>query len=189
VSQGRRGRCAEFVFRVFAASSRNVSCGLEKLGLNGCRCGGAAQYHYLSNWMAACGESLRVGRKAWIRIRRPAGSGAHGDLRRAREVSRAMLRGWHANTAYRSAIPKLVLFAPSRPSMQDGLEGYYYEYDHALDVDQRLVFARHLEARCLIEKAPALPVSSWPKPRWKSLSQLCDEYVRTGRRWQCNCSG
>src|SRR5256885_13314048 len=45
-------------------------------------------------------------------------------------------------------------------------EGYYYEYDHPLELDQRLVFARHLEApRFDPLTAPALPVDSWPRPR------------------------
>ena len=64
---------------------------------------------------------------------------------------------------------------------QDGLEGYYCEYDHALDVDQRLVFARHLEAPMFDPaSAPALPVESWPKPRLeKAYRNYAMEYVRT----------
>ncbi len=64
---------------------------------------------------------------------------------------------------------------------QDGLEGYYCEYDHALEIDQRLVFARHLEApRFDPAAAPALPVASWPKPRLeKAYRNYAMEYVRT----------
>jgi hypothetical protein len=64
---------------------------------------------------------------------------------------------------------------------QDGLEGYYCEYDHALEIDQRLEFARHLEAPLFDPAAaPALPVASWPKPRLeKAHRNYAMEYVRT----------
>jgi hypothetical protein len=122
-------------------------------------------------------------RKAWIRYAPPrwiwrgtAICGVPG------EVSRAMLRGWHANNGV--ALGNLKLgFVCTKQTVdgQDGLEGYYYEYDHDLDVDQRLVFARHLEAPLFDrDKAPALPVSSWPKPRLeKAYRNYAMEYVRT----------
>jgi len=64
---------------------------------------------------------------------------------------------------------------------QDGLEGYYCEYDRPLELDARLVFARHLEAPLFDPaKAPALPVDSWPKPRLeKSYRNYAMEYVKT----------
>jgi len=64
---------------------------------------------------------------------------------------------------------------------QDGLEGYYFEYDHALEPDQRLVFARHLEAPVFDPAhAPALPVASWPQQRLeKAYRNYAMEYVRT----------
>jgi hypothetical protein len=64
---------------------------------------------------------------------------------------------------------------------QDGLEGYYCEYDHAIEIDQRLVFARHLEAPLFdVANVPALPVASWPKPRLeKAHRNYAMEYVRT----------
>ena len=93
-----------------------------------------------------------------------------------------MLRGWHANNGVSLGNPKLGFVCTKQTvDGQDGLEGYYYEYDHALDVDQRLVFARHLEAPMFdASKAPALPVSSWPKPRLeKAYRNYAMEYVRT----------
>jgi hypothetical protein len=59
--------------------------------------------------------------------------------------------------------------------------GYYHQYDHPLELDQRLVFARHLEAPPFDAKtAPALPVASWPKPRLeKAYRNYAMEYVRT----------
>jgi hypothetical protein len=98
------------------------------------------------------------------------------------EVSRAMLRGWHANNG--AALGNLKLgFVCTKQSVdgQDGLEGYYCEYDHPLELDQRLVFARHLEApRFDPATAPALPVESWPRPRLeKAYRNYAMEYVRT----------
>ena len=160
--------------------------GLEKLGLSGLPPAvAAAQYHYLSNWIGGVSVEYMYesDRKAWIRYPPPrwiwrgtAICGVPG------EVSRAMLRGWHANNGVSLGNPKLGFVCTKQTvDGQDGLEGYYYEYDHALDVDQRLVFARHLEAPMFdAKKAPALPVSSWPKPRLeKAYRNYAMEYVRT----------
>jgi hypothetical protein len=185
----RRGTAdaAEFVFRIFRRQQQERFLpGLEKLGLTGLPPAvAAAQYHYLSNWIGGVSVEYMIesDRKAWIRYPPPrwiwhgtAICGVPG------EVSRAMLRGWHANNGVSLGNPKLG-FVCTKQSVdgQDGLEGYYYEYDHTLDVDQRLVFARHLEAPMFdANKAPALPVSSWPKPRLeKAYRNYAMEYVRT----------
>src|SRR2546423_13479053 len=93
-----------------------------------------------------------------------------------------MLRGWHGNNGVSLGNPNLG-FVCTKQSVdgQDGLEGYYCEYDHALEIDQRLVFARHLEApQFEASTAPALPVASWPKPRLeKAYRNYAMEYVRT----------
>jgi hypothetical protein len=93
-----------------------------------------------------------------------------------------MLRGWHANNGV--ALGNLnVGFVCTKQSVdgQDGLEGYYCEYDHPLELDARLVFARHLEApRFDPATAPELPVDSWPKPRLeKAYRNYAMEYVKT----------
>jgi hypothetical protein len=93
-----------------------------------------------------------------------------------------MLRGWHANNGV--ALGDLRLgFVCTKQSVdgQDGLEGYYFEYDHPLEPDQRLVFARHHEAPVFDPaKAPALPVASWPRQRLeKAYRNYAMEYVRT----------
>ena len=185
----RRGsaQAAEFVFRVFRRQQQERFLpGLVKLGLTGQPPAvAAAQYHYLSNWIGGVSvEYMRESdRKAWIRYSPPrwiwkgtAICGVPG------EVSRAMLRGWHANNGV--ALGNLKLgFVCTKQSVdgQDGLEGYYYEYDHDLEVDARLVFARHLEAPDFdAAKAPALPVSDWPQPRLeKAYRNYAMEYVRT----------
>ena len=185
----RRGTAdaAEFVFRVFRRQQQErVLPGLQKLGLSHLPPAvAAAQYHYLSNWIGGVSVEYMYesDAKAWIRYSPPrwiwkgtAICGVPG------EVSRAMLRGWHANNGV--ALGNLKLgFVCTKQSVdgQDGLEGYYYEYDHALELDQRLVFARHLEAPMFDPaNAPALPVASWPKPRLeKAYRNYAMEYVRT----------
>jgi hypothetical protein len=93
-----------------------------------------------------------------------------------------MLCGWHANNGVSLGNPRMG-FVCTKQSVdgQDGLEGYYCEYDHDLDIDQRLVFARHLEAPLFDPaKAPALPVDRWPKARLeKAYRNYAMEYVRT----------
>ncbi|MEH2472985.1 hypothetical protein V1281_005825 [Nitrobacteraceae bacterium AZCC 2161] len=183
----RRGTAdaAEFMFRIFRRQQQERFLpGLEKLGLSGLPPAvAAAQYHYLSNWIGGVSVEYMYenDRKAWIRYPPPrwiwrgtAICGVPG------EVSRAMLRGWHANNGVSLGNPRMG-FVCTKQSVdgQDGLEGYYCEYDH--DLDQRLVFARHLEAPLFDPaKAPALPVASWPKPRLeKAYRNYAMEYVRT----------
>ena len=185
----RRGsaEAAEFVFRVFRRQQQERFLpGLAKLGLSRLPPAvAAAQYHYLSNWIGGVAVEYihETDRKAWIRYPPPrwiwkgtAICGVPG------EVSRAMLRGWHANNGVALGNANLG-FVCTKQSVdgQDGLEGYYCEYDHALEIDQRLVFARHLEAPIFDpDKAPALPVASWPKPRLeKAYRNYAMEYVRT----------
>ena len=185
----RRGTAdaAEFVFRVFRRQQQQRFLpGLEKLGLGHLPPAvAAAQYHYLSNWIGGVSVEYMYesDRKAWIRYPPPrwiwrgtAICGVPG------EVSRAMLRGWHANNGVSLGNPNLG-FVCTKQSVdgQDGLEGYYCEYDHALEVDQRLTFARHLEAPTFdAAAAPALPVKHWPKPRLeKAYRNYAMEYVRT----------
>jgi len=185
----RRGTAdaAEFVFRVFRRQQQERFLpGPEKLGLSHLPPAvAAAQYHYLSNWIGGVSVEYmyETDRKAWIRYPPPrwiwrgtAICGVPG------EVSRAMLRGWHANNGVALGNPKLG-FVCTKQSVdgQDGLEGYYHEYDHALELDERLTFVRHLEAPMFDPaKAPALPVESWPKPRLeKAYRNYAMEYVRT----------
>ena len=195
----RRGTAdaAEFVFRAFRRQQQERFLpGLEKLGLSHFPPAvAAAQYHYLSNWIGGVSVEYmyETDRKAWIRYPPPrwiwkgtAICGVPG------EVSRAMLRGWHANNGVSLGNPNLG-FVCTKQSVdgQDGLEGYYCEYDHPLEPDARLVFARHLEApKFDSATAPALPVASWPRPRLeKAYRNYAMEYVRTAAPVMVNLFG
>jgi hypothetical protein len=185
----RRGTAdaAEFVFRVFRRQQQERFLpGLAKLGIDHLPPAvAAAQYHYLSNWIGGVYVEYMYesDRKAWIRYPPPRwiwkGTAICGV---PCEVSRAMLRGWHANNGVALGNPNLG-FVCTKQSVdgQDGLEGYYYEYDHPLELDARLVFGRHLEAPVFDPAAaPALPVESWPKSRLeRAYRNYAMEYVRT----------
>src|SRR3981081_223379 len=172
VSRAGPADAAEFVFRVFRRQQQERFLpGLEKLGLSHLPPAvAAAQYHYLSNWIGGVFVEYmsEPAPQPWTPCPPPrwiwkgtAICGIPG------EVSRAMLRGWHANNGVSLGNPKLG-FVCTKQSVdgQDGLEGYYCEYDHPLEPDARLVFARHLEAPPFDSAtAPALPVGSWPRPR------------------------
>jgi hypothetical protein len=185
----RRGAAdaAEFVFRVFRRQQQErFLAGLDKLGLSHLPPAvAAAQYHYLSNWIGGVHVEYMAesDRKAWIRYPPPrwiwrgtAICGIPG------EVSRAMLRGWHGNNGVALGDTRLG-FVCTKQSVdgQDGLEGYYHLADAPLEIDQRVVFARHLEAPMFDPaKAPALPVGQWPKQRLeKAYRNYAMEYVRT----------
>ncbi len=185
----RRGAPAaeEFVFRVFRRQQEErFLAGLDKLGLSNLPPAvAAAQYHYLSNWIGGVFVEYMYesDRKAWIRYPPPRwiwqGTAICGI---PMEVSRAMLRGWHANNGVTLRNLKLGFVCTKQTvDVQDGLEGYYCEYDRDLAVDERLVFARHLEAPPFDPaRAPALPVDAWPKPRLeKAYRNYAMEYVRT----------
>src|SRR6476659_402727 len=185
----RRGTAdaAEFVFRVFRRQQQERFLpGLKKLGIDHLPPAvAAAQYHYLSNWIGGVHVEYMYenDRKAWIRYPPPRWIWRGTAICSVPgEVSRAMLRGWHANNG--AALGNLTLgFVCTKQSVdgQDGLEGYYCEYDHPLELDARLVFARHLEAPLFDPAAaPALPVASWPKPRLeKAYRNYAMEYVKT----------
>jgi hypothetical protein len=187
VTRRNTADAAEFMFRVFRRQQQERFLpGLEKLGLNGLpHAVAAAQYHYLSNWIGGVSVEyiFESDRKAWIRYPPPRwiwrGTAICGV---PSEVSRAMLRGWHGNNGVALGNPNLG-FVCTKQSVdgQDGLEGYYCEYDHPLEIEQRVVFARHQEAPMFDPAtAPGLPVKNWPKPRLeKAYRNYAMEYVRT----------
>ena len=185
----RRGTAdaAEFVFRVFRRQQQERFLpGLEKLGLSHLPPAvAAAQYHYLSNWIGGVSVEYmyETDRKAWIRYPPPrwiwrgtAICGVPG------EVSRAMLRGWHANNGVSLAIPTSASSAPSRASTvrtaSKAITANTTTRSRSTSASNSRAISR---PRCSIPaKAPALPVESWPRPRLeKAYRNYAMEYVRT----------
>src|SRR5918911_5680911 len=101
-SRAGAARAAEVVFRTFRRQQlARFLPGLEKLGLTGLpHAVACAQYHYLSNQVGGVKVEYvyETDRKAWVRYPPPrwiwSGTAICGI---PSEVSRAMLRGWHAN--------------------------------------------------------------------------------------------
>lgn len=185
----RRGtdEAAELVFQVFRRQQQSLFLpGLAKLGLAGLpHPVAAAQYHYLSN--AIGGVSVEYmpesDRKAWIRYPPPRWAWQGTALCAVPgAVSRAMLRGWHAHNGVALGNRRLGFVCTGQTmDGQDGLTGYYYEYDRDLTPEERLRFARGEEAPDFDPSlAPTLPSADWPAARLaKARRNYAIAYVRT----------
>ncbi|CCD95464.1 conserved hypothetical protein [Bradyrhizobium sp. ORS 375] len=178
-------RAAEIVFRTFRRQQlARFLPGLKKLGLHGLpHAVACAQYHYLSNQVGGVKVEFihENDRKAWIRYPPPrwiwSGTAICGI---PSEVSRAMLRGWHANNGVVLGNPRLGFVCTGQTvDGQPGLEGYYKEWDHDLAPDERLLFSPG--ERCPPfdpARAPKLPESAWPEERLlKVLRNYAMEYI------------
>lgn len=184
-SRAGAARAAEVVFRSFRRQQlARFLPGLQKLGLaempHAVAC---AQYHYLSNQVGGVKVEYvyETDRKAWVRYPPPrwiwSGTAICGI---PSEVSRAMLRGWHANNGVVLNNPRLGFVCTGQTvDGQPGLEGYYKEWDHDLAPEERLQFSPG--ERCppfRIELAPRLPETNWPQARLqKVLRNYAMEYI------------
>ena len=185
VSRAGTATAAEVVFRTFRRQQlARFLPGLKKLGLaelpHAVAC---AQYHYLSNQVGGVKVEYvyESDRKAWVRYPPPrwiwSGTAICGI---PSEVSKAMLRGWHANNGVLLGNPRLGFVCTGQTvDGQPGLEGYYKEFDRDLAPEERLQFAP--EERCppfRPELAPRLPETSWPEARLrKVLRNYAMDYI------------
>ena len=178
---------AEFVFRVFRRQHHERFLpGLTKLGLDGLpHPVAAAQYHYLSNFIGGVSVEYMYesDRKAWVRYPPPRWIWKGTAICAIpSEVSVAMLRGWHAHNGVSLDNPRMG-FVCTKQTVDgaNGLEGFYYEYDRALSLEERLRFEPGLEAPLFDPtKAPTLPNTSWPQARLdKAYRNYAMDYVRT----------
>ena len=185
VSRAGAERAAEVVFRTFRRQQlARFLPGLEKLGLTELpHAVACAQYHYLSNQVGGVKVEYvyENDRKAWVRYPPPrwiwSGTAICGI---PSEVSRAMLRGWHANNGVVLGNPRLGFVCTGQTvDGQPGLEGYYKEWDHDLAPEERLQFSPG--ERCppfRADLAPQLPETTWPKERLqKVLRNYAMEYI------------
>lgn len=185
VSRAGASKAADVVFRTFRRQqlARFVP-GLVKLGLDRLpHAVACAQYHYLSNQVGGVKvEYVRESdQKAWIRYPPPrwiwSGTAICGI---PSEVSRAMLRGWHANNGVVLGNPRLGFVCTGQTvDGQPGLEGYYKEWDHDLREDERLQFSPGETCPPFHpENGPKLPEANWPQDRLqKVLRNYAMEYI------------
>ena len=185
----RRGAtaAAELVFRIFRRQQlEKFLPGLEKLGLRGLPDAVAcAKYHYLSNHLGGVKVEFipESDRKSWIRYPPPRwifdGTAVCGI---PTEVSRAMLRGWHANNGVLLGNPRLGFVCTKQTvDGQPGLEGYYLDHDRALEPEERLRFSPGEDAPDFDPAAaPVLESASWPQERLrKAYRNYAMDYLRT----------
>jgi len=184
-SRAGAARAAEVVFRSFRRQQlARFLPGLKKLGLDGLpHAVACAQYHYLSNQVGGVKVEYiyESDDKAWVRYPPPrwiwSGTAICGI---PSEVSRAMLRGWHANNGVVLGNPRLGFVCTGQTvDGQPGLEGYYKEWDHDLAPEERLQFSSG--ERCppfQRDLAPKLPETTWPEERLqKVLRNYAMEYI------------
>ena len=183
VQRSGTARASEVVERTFRRQHlEKFLPGLEKLGLRDLPDAVAcAQYHYLSN--ALGGVSVEwipeSDRRSWVRYRPPRwifdGTAVCGV---PTEVSRAMLRGWHAHNGVSLGNPRLGFVCTSQTTDGGaGLVGYYVEEARELDPGERLRFAPG-------EAPPArtgeLPAVDWSAERLAKVERnYAMEYVRS----------
>ena len=187
VSRRGGGAAAELVFRTFRRQHREkFLSGAAKLGLIGLPAAVlSAQYHYLSNLLGGVRvEYMRESdRKAWIRYPPPRwmwhGTAICGI---PSDVSKAMLRGWHAENGVTLGNPRLGFVCTKQTvDGQDALEGYFLEHERDLRPGERLRFAPGEEAPPFDPAAaPRLPEALWsPDRRDKAARNYAMEYVRS----------
>jgi hypothetical protein len=185
----RRGAddAAEFVFRIFRRQQlEKFLPGLEKLGLRGLPDAVAcAQYHYLSNDLGGVRVEYmpESDRKAWVRYVPPRWIYEGATICAVpSEVTRAILRGWHANNGVLLGNPRLGFVCTKMTTEgQPGLEGYYHEADGPLAPDEHLRFAPEEDGPDFDPaRAPRLDSATWPPERLaKAMRNYAMTYVRT----------
>lgn len=178
---------AEMTFRLFRTQHEEKFLpGLKKLGLTGLPDPVAcALYHYHSNSLGGVRvQYMRESdKKAWVRYLPPrwifSGTAICGI---PGEVSRAMVRAWHAYNGITLENPKLgYVCTKQTPEGQPGLEGYFLEYDHDLKDTERLRYAPGEDGPDFDPaKAPALAMDDWPEERLrKAMRNYSVDYIRT----------
>jgi hypothetical protein len=178
----------QWMFRLFRRQHEaKFLSSFTKLGLDGLpHAVACAKYHVLSNGVGGVAVEYMAesDTKAWVRFRYPrwmyAGPAICGI---PVEASRGFLHGWYAQNGVSLGNPRLGFVCVSEDvTSQFGLCGYFKEYDHDLEPDERLQFAPE-------ESVPAYVVADQPKPpkgQWnperlaKANRNYAVEYIRNG---------
>jgi hypothetical protein len=187
VSQKDAESARRFVFAHFRRQHlEKFLPGLKKLGLDSLpHAVACAQYHYFSNALGGVKTEFmpESDRKAWVRYPPPRwiwqGAAICGV---PRAVNEAMLHGWHGHNGVTLGNPRLGFVCTGQTVNGDpGLEGYYYEYDHAIAPDERVRFVSNEHApRFDPANAPRLDSASWPEERLRKVERsYAMEYVRS----------
>ncbi len=188
VSRRSGADAAEWIFRVFRHQHHEkFLSSFEKLGLKGMPDAVAcAAYHYLSNSVGGVRvEFMRESdTKAWVHFVPPRwiypGAAICGV---PSEVSRAFLRGWYAQNGVSLGNLRLGFVCTAQTTDgQHGLAGYFWERDHDIAPEERLIYRPgELAPPFDPAAAPSLPAADWPPERLaKAERNYCLEYIRSG---------
>jgi len=178
----------DWMFRLFRRQhEEKFLSSFNKLGLeNEPHAVACAKYHVLSNAIGGVAVEYmpETDQKAWVRFRYPrwmyAGPAICGI---PAEAGRGFLHGWYAQNGVSLGNPRLGFVCVSEDvTGQFGLCGYFKEYDHELEPNERLVFAP-TERPPVFDPAqqPAPPAQDWNEERLaKANRNYAIEYVRNG---------
>ncbi len=180
----------DWMFRLFRSQhEQKFLSSFRKLGLEGQpHAVACAKYHVLSNSMGGVAVEYmeESDKKAWVRFRYPRwmydGAAICGV---PVEASRGFLRGWYAHNGVTLGNPRLGFVCVSEDMTGEfGLCGYFLEYDHDLDEDERLVFARNERPPDWDpSRQPQPPTAEWTEERLaKANRNYAVEYIRNGVR-------
>lgn len=172
-------RATEVAFRTFRRQHlEKFLPGLAKLGIDHLPPAVAcAQYHVLSNALGGVRVEWipETDTKSWVRYLPPRwifdGTAVCGI---PTEVSRAMLRGWHAHNGVSLGNPRLGFVCTMMTTDgQPGLEGYYIEEPEPLAPEDRLRFRPG--------ERPPNPAHPLPLPGWSGehLARVERNYAMT----------
>lgn len=178
----------DWMFRLFRRQHElKFLSSFRKLGLDGLpHAVACAHYHVLSNSIGGVAVEYmpESDTKAWVRFRYPRWM-FDGPVLCGMpiEASRGFLRGWYAHNGVSLGNPRLGFVCVSEDmSGQFGLCGYFKEYAHDLNEDQRLVFAPQ-ERPPPYDRAlqPAPPAAEWDAARLaRAQRNYAVDYLRNG---------
>ena len=189
VEQGR-DVVGDWMYRLFRRQhEEKFLSSFDKLGLSNLpHAVACAQYHVLSNGVGGVRVEYmeESDRKAWVRFRYPRwmydGPAICGI---PLEASRGFLNGWYAQNGVSLKNPRLGYVCVSEDlTGQFGLCGYFQEYDHDLEPEERLQFApNEVPPPFDPEKQPSPPDEHWGEERLaKAARNYAMEYCRNGLR-------
>lgn len=176
----------DWMFRLFRRQhEEKFLSSFDKLGLkelpDAVAC---AQYHVLSNSIGGVQVEYMYedDRKAWVRFRYPRWLYAGPTLCGVPvEVSRGFLQGWYAQNGVSLNNPRLGFVCVSEDMTGEfGFCGYFKEFDHELQADERLQFARdELPPLYIEEQQPQAPAAQWNAQRLQKANRnYAVEFVR-----------
>jgi hypothetical protein len=187
VTRRHPDEAADLVFRTFRHQHHEKFLpGLFKLGLDRLpHAVACARYHYLSNHLGGVRVEYmeESERKAWVRYVPPRWIWPGATICAVpSDLTRAMLRGWHAHNGVTLGNPRLGFVCTKMTTDgQPGLEGYYLEGDRDLPPDERLRFAPDEDGPDFDPaRAPRLDSATWPEERLRKVARnYAMEYVRS----------